>query len=247
LLGRTELHCSDSEGVQEATLTVSKGVFYGTAILLVALLVISSTAAAVYYGVSQSEASQNQQYVGELNTALTSYSSLSGSFNSSLEGYNRTLSLLAAAVGSLNTSTPAYRNASLALSSLWNSYQELAAANGRKALVYDVDLLVDFGNGSLKWFNDSAAQPGWNGYLTTLVLLKGDVQAGWYPQYGEHFVTGLDGVSQTSSNYWGVWQFEGGKWSYLQTGADLLDVRNGTTMAWALCGLDASYYPTCTP
>jgi len=213
----------------------------------VSLILISATAAAVYYGQYQSEASQNQQHVDELNTALTSYSSLSGSFNSSLEDYNRTLSLLAAAIGSLNTSTPAYQNATSALSSLWNSYQELEAANGRKALVYDVNLLLDFGNGSLRWYNDSAAQPGWNGYVTTLVLLKGNVKAVWYPQYGEHLVTGLDGVSQTSSMDWGIWQFEGGRWSYLQTGADLLDVRNGTTLAWALCSLDASYYPTCTP
>jgi hypothetical protein len=228
-------------------MTVTKGVFYGTVILLIALLVISASVALVYYGQYQSESSENQRHVVELDTALSNYRSLSGSFNSSLEDYNRTLALLAQAVGSLNTSTPAYQNASLALSSLWSSYQRLAAAEGRRALVYDVSLLIDFGNGSLKWYNDSAAQPGWNGYVTTLVLLKGDVQAVWYPQYGEHFVTGVDGVSQTSSTYWGIWQYGGGKWTYLQTGADLLDVQNGTTIAWALCGLDASYYPTCTP
>jgi hypothetical protein len=227
--------------------TVARGVFYGTVILLVALLVISASVALVYYGQYQSEVSQNRERVVELDTALSSYRSLSGSFNSSLEDYSRTLSLLAQAVGSLNTSTPAYQNASLALSSLWNSYRQLAAADGSRALVYGVSLLVDFGNGTLTWYNDSAAQPGWNGYVTTLVLLKGDVQAVWYPQYDEHFVTGVDGVSQTSSTYWGIWQYGGGKWTYLQTGADLLDVQNGTTIAWALCGLDASYYPTCTP
>lgn len=228
-------------------MTVAKGVFYGTVILLVALLIISATVATVYYGQYQSEASQNQRHVDELNTALANYRSLSGSFNSSLEDYNSTLSLLAQAVGSLNTSTPAYQNASVALSSLWNSYQQLAAANGRKALVYDVKLLIDFGNGSLRWYNDSSAQPGWSGYVTTLVLLKGNVQAVWYPQYGEHFVTGLDGVSQTSLMYWGIWQYGGGKWSYIQVGADDLDVQNGTTIAWALCSLNASYHPTCTP
>jgi len=234
--------------------TVAKGVFYGTVILLVALLIIGATAAAVYYGEYQSAASQNQQYVGELNSALTGYRSLSAQYNTSLSDYNTTLSLLATALANLNTTTPAYENASLALSALWSSYQQLAGFGGRNVLAYDVNLLLDFGNGSLKWYNDSEAQPGWNGYVTTLVLLNGNVQAAWYPSGsfgpgtpGEHFVTGLEGVSQTSSTYWGVWQFDGGKWSYLQTGADLLEVRNGTTIAWALCGLDASYSPTCTP
>jgi hypothetical protein len=233
---------------------VSKGVFYGVVILLVALLIVSASAAAVYYGQYQSAATDNQRYVGELETALASYRSLSGSFNSSLGDYNRTLSLLATAVASLNTSTPAYQNASLALSSLWSSYQELASANGRKALVYGVNMLLNFGNGTRRWYNDSAAQPGWDGYVTTLVLLKGDVQAVWYPAgsfgpgtQGEHFVTGLDGVSQTSSVYWGVWQLSGGSWSYSQTGADLMEMHNGTTFAWALCSLDADYMPTCTP
>ncbi len=226
---------------------VSKGVFYGVVILLVALLIVSASAAALYYGQYQSEATQNQRYAGELKTALASYRSLSGSFNSSLGEYNRTLSLLATAVGSLNTSTPAYQNASMALSSLWSSYQRLSAADGRRALVYEVNLLMDFGNGTTRWYNDSAAQPGWNGYVTTLVLLKGNVQAEWYPQYGEHFVTSLEGVSQTPQKYWGVWQFGGGQWSYLQTGADLMMIHNGTTIAWALCGLDANYMPTCTP
>ena len=142
---------------------VTRGAFYGVVVLLAALLIMSATVAVIYYGQYQSEASRNEQYVGELSTALSSYRSLSGAFNSSLDDYNRTLSLLASAVGSLNTSTPAYRNASLALSSLWSSYQQLAAANGRKALVYDANLLLDFGNGSVRWYNDSAAQPGWNG------------------------------------------------------------------------------------
>ncbi len=231
-----------------------RGTFYGTIAVLAALLIATSSAAAVYYQQYQQEASQSQHYAGELSQALSSYRALSSSFNASLDDYNRTLSLLATAIASLNTSTPAYRNASVALSSLWGSYQRLADSGGRKPLAYDVRMLLNFGNGTLRWYNDSTAQPGWNGYVTTLVLLKGDVQAVWYPAgsfgpgtQGEHFVTGLSGVPQTSSRYWGVWQFSGGGWSYSQTGADLLQVHNGTTFAWALCGVDANYMPTCTP
>jgi hypothetical protein len=232
----------------------SKGAFYGVVVLFLALLIISSSMALYYYGEGLQTSSQNQKYVEELDTALASYRSLSAKYNASLSDYNATLSLLAGAVANLNTTAPAYRNASLELSSLWNAYQQLASFSGRRVLAYEVNMLLDFGNGTSRWYNDSAAQPGWNGYVTTLVLLKGNVQAVWYPAgsfgpgtEGEHFVTGLDGVSQTSSAYWGIWQFSGGNWSYLETGADLMEIHNGTTFAWALCSLDASYHPTCTP
>lgn len=225
----------------------SRGVFYGVVVVLVALLLVSATVAVIYYGQYQQASSQNQQYVGELNTALSSYRSLSGSFNSSLSGYNQTLALLANAVANLNTSTPAYHDASSALASLWSSYQELASVDGKRALVYEVHLLLDFGNGTRRWFNDSTAQPGWNGYVVTLVLLKGDVQAVWYPQYGEHLVTGVDGVAQTSSQSWFLWEFSGGSWVASQTGADQMRVNNGTAIAWTLCSYDANYNPTCTP
>lgn len=225
----------------------ARGAFYGVVVLLAGLMVVSTTVAAVYYGQYQQASAQNRRYVGELDTALSSYRALSGSYNASLSDYNRTLSLLANAVADLNTSTPAYRQASAALSSLWGSYQQLASVSGRKALVYDVRLLVDFGNGTRGWFNDTAAQPGWNGFIVSVVLLRGNVQASWYPQYGEHFVTGVDGVQQTASKSWFVWEFSGGAWVNSGTGADQIRVNNGTVIAWTLCGYDANYNPTCVP
>lgn len=225
----------------------TKGVFYGVVSVFVALLILTSSLAVYYYGQDQQSASQNQKYVAELGTALASYRSLSGSFNSSLADYGRTLELLGSAVANLNTSTPAYSNASRALGSLWNSYQQLSSQSGKRVLVYVVHLLVNFGNGTRRWYNNTAIQPGWNGYVATLVLLKGNVQAAWYPQYGEHFVTGVGGVSQTSAASWFFWSFSAGKWALAQTGADGLRVNNGTSIAWTLCGYDVNYDPTCSP
>ena len=220
---------------------------YGVVAVFVAVLMITSSLTVYYYGQSQLSSSQNQKYAGELGVALASYRSLSMEYNSSLAGYYTTLSLLATAVANLNTSTPAYKNASLALSSLWSAYQRLASFSGRRALVYSVHLLVDFGNGTRRWYNDTAVQPGWNGYLASLVLLKGEVQADWYPQYGEHFVTGVAGVSQTPTTSWFFWESSGGKWTIAQSGADGLQINNGTSIAWTLCGYDSSFNPTCSP
>jgi hypothetical protein len=220
---------------------------FGMAALLIALLIVSSTAALYYYGQNQQSGSQSQQYVGELGTALTSYRSLSAQYNASLADYNTTLSLLAGALANLNTSTPAYRNASLELSSLWSSYQQLASFSGRKALAYGVHLLVDYGNGTRRWYNDTSVQPGWNGYVATLVLLRGNIQAAWYPQYGEHLVTAVGGVPQTTSTSWFFWGFSGGAWTLSATGADELEIYNGTSIAWTLCGYDSDFQPTCVP
>jgi hypothetical protein len=211
------------------------------------MLILVSTLAVYYYGQEQQVASQNQKYAGELGSALSSYRSLSGEYNSSLGDYNQTLTLLTNAVANLNTSTPAYRNASLALSALWGHYKQLASFSGRRVPVYGVQMLVDYGNGTRRWYNDTSIQPGWNGYVASLVLLRGEVQAVWYPQYGEHLVTGLGGVSQTESSSWFFWQRLPSGWVPSETGADQLRVNNGTTIAWTLCAYDSNFNPICTP
>jgi len=225
---------------------VSRRTFYGAIIVLVAFLLVTSSVALLYYNQYQLEVSKNQHYVSELNSALASYKSLSGSFNSSLQDYNRTLSLLAVAVANLNTSTPAYRNASVALSSLWNSYLTLSSQSGRKVLAYEVRMLVDYGNGTRRWYNGSTVQPGWNGYVVTLALVNGNVQATWYPQYGEHFVTGIGGVLNTQNKFWFLLTYsKSASWQVAQVGADDIPIFNGTIFAWTYCPANASYGPAC--
>jgi len=226
---------------------VSKGTFYGVAAVLVALLILSSAVAVYYYSQYQTVSSQSETIASEVGMALNSYASLVSRYNSSLSDYNTTLSLLALAVGSLNTTTPAYRTASLDLSSLWQSYQALARAGGAKVIAYSVHLLVDYGNGTRRWYNDSGAQPGWNGYVVSLVLLNGNLNATWYPEFGEHYITGINKVPQTSSKSWSLWELSGRQWTYFPVGADQLQPQNGTVIAWALCGYDSSFRPTCIP
>jgi hypothetical protein len=224
-----------------------RGALYGVVAVFVAALIVTSSLTLYYYGQSQQAGSQSQKYSSELSAALASYRSLSGSFNASLSDYGTTLELLSSAVANLNTSTSSYRNASLALASLWDSYLRLSGSGGGRALTYSAHLLVDFGNGTMEWYNETSVQPGWNGYVATVVLLKGDLQAAWYPQYGEHFVTGVDGVQGTSSKSWFFWSYSGGTWSLASTGADGLRVYNDTSIAWTLCGYDINFNPTCSP
>lgn len=215
--------------------------------VLVALLVVSSTVATVYFGQYQQVSSQNQRHMRELDAALASYAALSGSYNASLSDYNRTLSLLTSAVANLNTSLPAYRNASLALSSLWNSYQSLAARGGSDEIAYEAHMLMDYGNGTRQWYNGTRIQPGWNAYIATMVLLDGNVQATWYPQYGEHYVSGLQGVSDTTGDFWFLLTYnKTTSWQVAQVGADDVPIFNGTVFAWAYCPENADYFPVCS-
>lgn len=225
----------------------SRGTFYGVVTVLVAALLVTSSLAAFYFYRYQDQASASQEYANELGTALSRYNSLSTSYNASLQDYRTTLVLLTEAVANLNTSTTAYLNASMALSSLWSSYQALASAGGTHVLAYKVSMLVDYGNGTRRWYNGTAVQPGWNAYVVTLVLLDGRVQAVWYPQYEEHFVSGINGVASASSNSWFVWVHDSGGWTVAPTGSDFVRVHDGTIFAWTLCGYDVDYNPTCSP
>ncbi|MBI3840392.1 MAG: hypothetical protein HY297_00295 [Thaumarchaeota archaeon] len=226
---------------------VARGTLYGVVVVLVAGILVTSTLATQYYGLYRAEASDSQRHLDELSFALTRYDSLATSFRASLADYDTTLSLLANAVADANTSSPAYLNASRALPALWSSYQTLASVGGGRPLTYQMKMKVDFGNGTDRWYNDTAIQPGWNGYIATLVLLDGKVQATWYPQFGEHFVTGIGGLASGDSNSWFVWRYGSNGWESSPTGVDSIPIYNGTLLAWTLCPYDVNFNPTCRP
>lgn len=226
---------------------VSNRFLSSAVVMLVALLVISSSLAIIYYGQVQKQSSEAKTYENELSSALSQYDQLGLSYSSSLQGYNRTLLLLSQALSNMNTSTTAYIDGSEALVDLWSRYLSLESSAGATHAYYSVDLFVDFGNGTKRWYNNTAVQPGWNDYLATVVVFSGSVQAAWYPQYQEHFVTGIGGAVSAAANSWFFWTQNGTGWQLAPTGADAAQAFNGTTFAWTLCGYDQYYNPTCSP
>jgi len=218
---------------------------YGFAITLVALLIISATAGAYYYYEYQQAAQSRDRYVSELTTEASQYKGLASSYNSSLSLYNETFALLVGTIAVVNTSLPIYQQASSQLSQLWSRYLSLRPASSS---LYAADVLIDFGNGTSVWHNGTQVQPGWNMYVETVVLSRGDLQAQWYPEYQEHLVTGIDGVSDSQTMGWFLWTYnETASWTTSQLGADLLPVYNGSVLAWTYCGESSSFAPECTP
>lgn len=114
--------------------------------------------------------------------------------------------------------------------------------------LFAVNVLIDPGNGTRHWYNDTHVQAGWDMYITTVVLLNGSVGATWYPQYAAHFINSIGGTQNSATKSWFLWTFnQSASWQVAQAGADMIPAVNGSSFAWTYCQFDQSYQPACTP
>jgi hypothetical protein len=228
---------------------VSRETFLGVTAVFVALLLIVSLAAGYYYLQAKQEATSSATYANELGGSLSDNKALAKTLAATLQEYNTTLVYLAQVVSNMNTSSTAYQNASRELPALWSNYLSLAREGKMSVETYSVDLLVEYGNGSSVWINDTAVQPGWNLYTSMLVALQNRVQSTWYPYLsgGEDFIDSINGVPYSTSTSWFLWTRSDGAWRIAATGPNLIPAYNGTMYAWTLCGYNQNFEPTCTP
>lgn len=100
---------------------------------------------------------------------------------------------------------------------------------------YSSHILIDFGNGTKTWYNDTKFQPGWDVYVATQVITDGHINATYYPPpYSEHLITAIYNVAEVGTDYWGLWTYNAtSSWQMAQVGADDLKVYNGSVYAWA--------------
>jgi len=98
-----------------------------------------------------------------------------------------------------------------------------------------VNTLINYGNGTIKWYNQTTVPSSWNAYALTMYVTKCDVQTRYYgPPLNEHFITGINGVNEHGSLSWSIWTFcsDQHAWSYSQVGVDLIHLTNGNVLAW---------------
>lgn len=102
------------------------------------------------------------------------------------------------------------------------------------ANVFTVNTLLNFGNGTSKWFNDTHVPLGWNFYDLTVYVANGNVESTWSSDYHSHFIIGIDGIGSSGANYWALWQFcnNDRAWLYSYVGADEIALSNNQTLAW---------------
>lgn len=113
------------------------------------------------------------------------------------------------------------------------------------------NILIDYGNGTARWYNDTALALGSNLYTATVLIMNGNVNASYSQEYQEHFVNGIGGVGDTNTQYWWLWSYDQSNktspWQESQLGVDDLPITNGVVYAWTFCGETSSYGPDCTP
>jgi hypothetical protein len=223
----------------------SRSTFYTLAIAATALIVISATFTGFYYVQNSNTASNNSKLIAELNGANSNYTRLASNFNLLLSSYNESISLLSRSIAVINTSLPIYKQSSLELTALWQTYQSLSPVT---STLLRNNVLFDFGNGTHRWYNDTAIAAGWNLYIETVVLNDGHVDAQWYPQYGEHLVNGIGGISNSATKYWFLWSYNmTAGWHSSQVGADSILVISGSVYGWTYCAADTNFNPVCRP
>ena len=115
----------------------------------------------------------------------------------------------------------------------------------------NVTLLIDFGNGTKLWFNDTKVARTDNFYTVTYNDVRGNLEAVWngYP-INAHLVYkimgyGCGSTSPGCNGYWSLWVWNAsiGCWSYSEVGADLVSVQGVTMVAWYFADNDPHSFP----
>ena len=68
----------------------------------------------------------------------------------------------------------------------------------------------------------------------------GNLEADWFPEFRSHFVKAIGGTAPEGAEFWGVflWNEHSAGWEPLPVGADLLSVKDGHVIGWALVEFD---------
>ena len=103
---------------------------------------------------------------------------------------------------------------------------------GYESCVMHVNLCIDYGNGTILWYNDTIVPLGYN----LLEATKGVavVNSTYWPAYRASFVDAINGVWNKGSYYWMWYRWDGESkvWKYGGCGADLYTLSNGEVVKW---------------
>ncbi len=112
--------------------------------------------------------------------------------------------------------------------------------NTNETSLATVNLLVDFGNGTVIWFNNTKVPKDYDFYQVTLNVTRGNMAAEYYdsPIIKGYLVTNILGVGCQdpclTGEYWSLWVWNGNNncWNYSSQGASLLKVSTVSMVGW---------------
>ena|SRR2546425_4856243 len=115
------------------------------------------------------------------------------------------------------------------------SHVSNGSGNKTETHVIKVNTLLNFGNSTSKWFNESRVPIGWTFYNLTIYVANGNIDSTYYGGVlNEHYINAIDGVRQDGSSFWHLWQYcnKDRAWSYSNVGADQIRLVDNQTLAW---------------
>jgi len=148
------------------------------------------------------------------------------------------VALLAWAVVASVVAANTYRQAEELRSELSSARAALSSAESElrslRARVLLVNVAIDYGNGTVKWFNSTPLPQGAT-VLTALLCVASRVDY-TYGTYGV-YVKSVDGVeerivSKNEGYSWLWYAFKGGKWEMGAVAADAYKLSDGDTIMW---------------
>jgi hypothetical protein len=98
-----------------------------------------------------------------------------------------------------------------------------------------VNTLVNYGNNTVRWYNQTRVPSSWNAYDLTLYLTRCNVEATFYGSpLNEHLITSINEVREHGSFSWTLWAFcqDRHAWAYSSVGSDLVRLADGEILAW---------------
>lgn len=99
----------------------------------------------------------------------------------------------------------------------------------------DVFTLINYGNETSKWYNETGIPAAWNFYHLTVFLARCNLEAQYYgAPLNEHYVTGINGVRNDPPSFWILWVYcqKDGAWSVSKVGVDLIKLVDNSVLAW---------------
>ncbi len=90
-----------------------------------------------------------------------------------------------------------------------------------------VDIMVDYGNGTIVWFNDTRIQTGENLLQATGLVCDIEYQTS---DFGS-FITSVNGLEQDATHFW-IWNLYEDEWTMGPVGADQYSLHDGDVVGW---------------
>jgi hypothetical protein len=125
------------------------------------------------------------------------------------------------------------------------THAEAANLRSSPATNVPVNVLIDYGNGTLVWYNGTSVPANSNYYNVTILVTNDNLGSVFFASFGSHFVYSINGAGCPASdifcdNAWSLWTIYGGCTQLALVGVDQVTVAEARTIAWFLTPAETS-------